>query len=423
MSNLKKLLYRIRFEDPEKIYGMITAYTVKWALAGFLLEATHLLSELWKYKIPHSPSVFLADEGFQIQWEALHLTPPKNLPFEFKEISEIENENWSRFFYPFGDEETVEQILKTPYKDLEGYLLLYKAVHSAVYDSESPAPILSGLKKYMKSEDAVGHNYFWGSSCGVLLAAKHNLKEETEHFLKLWGEGVEKYPLNCQPECILRDSKVAPWLSKKILAPAFQIDSDLCRQETEEILQALSHRMTEGRSLIYGDLSWKTLIERISQHAIDQNQMEFSEEIRNKKYLGKEPASDAEILAAEKRLGLRLPEDYRNFLAVSNGLECFSFTGSTLMSADQIHFFAKVSPDTVESWVSALQDIKPDFSEKLKNSILIGGAEEEQQILLVRNDKDRWECWHFASWTPGETVYTGFRYYMESELLKMEENE
>lgn len=292
-----------------------------------------------------------------------------------------------------------------------------------VYNSEAPAAILSGLRQYIHSDDAVDYNYFWGASCGVLLAAKNNLQEETEHFLRLWGEGIEKYPMSSQPECILRDSKVSPYLSRKILAPIFEINSELCRRETEEILKALSKRMTEGRSLIYGDFPWKTVIERISRLAIEQNQLDFSGEIRTKKYLGKEPASEAEILAAEKRLGLRLPDDYRNFLAVYNGMECFSFTGSTLMSADKIHFFAKISPDTVESWISAIEGIKPNFSEKLKGSILIGGAEEEQQILLVRDTPDKWECWHFANWTPGETVYGGFRFYMESELMRLEENE
>ncbi|HNH09836.1 MAG TPA: hypothetical protein PK683_15175, partial [Leptospiraceae bacterium] len=65
----------------------------------------------------------------------------------------------------------------------------------------------------------------------------------------------------------------------------------------------------------------------------------------------------------------------------------------------------------------------PSFSEKLKGSILIGGAEEEQQILLVRDSEDRWECWHFANWTPGETVYAGFRFYIESELMRLEEKD
>ncbi|HMV79059.1 MAG TPA: SMI1/KNR4 family protein [Leptospiraceae bacterium] len=423
MTDLKKLLNRIRFEDTETIYAMITAYSVKWVAAGFLKEAANLLSEFWKYKIPHSPNVSFMDEGFQIQWETLHIAPPENLPFKFKEISSVENENWSRFFYAFGDEETVEKILKTPYNELEGYFLLYKAVHSAVYNSEEPRSVLSGLREYIHSDDAVGYNYFWAATCGVLLGAKHSLKEETEHFLKLWGEGIEKYPLNCQPECILRDSKTAPYLSERILAPIFRIDAELCRKETVEILKVLSERMTEGRSLVYGDLSWKTLIERISRLAIEQNQMEFSEEIRTKKYLGKEPASEAEILSAEKRLGLRLPEDYRNFLAVSNGMECFSFTGSAMMPADKIQFFAKMSPDTVETWISAIEEIKPSFSEKLKGSILIGGAEEEQQILLVRDSEDRWECWHFANWTPGETVYAGFRFYIESELMRLEEKD
>ena len=44
-----------------------------------------------------------------------------------------------------------------------------------------------------------------------------------------------------------------------------------------------------------------------------------------------------------------------------------------------------------------MNDIDNNYGEKLRNSIIIGGLEEEQQLLLVPFPKDNWECWHFSA--------------------------
>ena len=62
------------------------------------------------------------------------------------------------------------------------------------------------------------------------------------------------------------------------------------------------------------------------------------------------------------------------------------------------------------------------YCDKLKSSIIIGGLEEEQYLLLVPLSNKKWECWHFSSWRPGEVVYENFRYYMEDELQLLEDN-
>jgi hypothetical protein len=74
--------------------------------------------------------------------------------------------------------------------------------------------------------------------------------------------------------------------------------------------------------------------------------------------------------------------------------------------------------DLVDLW--SWEDNKDET--KFHNSILISEPNEEQQLLLVPLENNEWEFWFFAVWADGETVYPGFRYYMEEELQKLEDN-
>jgi hypothetical protein len=45
----------------------------------------------------------------------------------------------------------------------------------------------------------------------------------------------------------------------------------------------------------------------------------------------------------------------------------------------------------------------------------------EQKLLLVPLDEDQWECWSFGV-ALGEVKYPGFRYYMEEELQRLDDD-
>jgi hypothetical protein len=63
-------------------------------------------------------------------------------------------------------------------------------------------------------------------------------------------------------------------------------------------------------------------------------------------------------------------------------------------------------------------------AEAFANSLLIGGYQEEQQLLLVSPYKNTldWTCWYFATWMPGEKKYPALRFYLEKELLELEKS-
>jgi hypothetical protein len=417
----KGLLKSISSDDLEQVYISISNKAIEWAVAGFLEEANHLLSELWKYNIPHSGHLWLPDEGLQVMW-TIAGKQPTNIPFSFKNIREIEEENWSRAFYPCGDNYHRQLLLSKSFEELSNSEVFFKAINAGYDHLEKSADILAALPRALKARDAVGSNYAHITFCGALLAARNNFVTEAEYFIKKWGEGYSKYWTGYILAYLMRDRATAQFLLKGLLAPVFKLTPAICERETQEILEALEKRMAEGRTLVYGNLSWSELLNRISRMAIEQKTMEFSQEFLQSESLSRPPASKEEVKRLEHRLNLTLPEDYRKFLLTSNGFESFSSTGVTLASAEKVDYLTNVNEQLMDIWAESMDDINPEFCEKLKSSIIIGGHEEEQQLLLVPLKDNSWECWHFSSWMPGEVVYQGFRFYMEDEVQKLEDN-
>ena len=417
----KGLLKEILSDDIEWVYVHISNKAIEWAIAGFIDEANNLLEQLWKFKIPHSGHLWLPDEGLQVLWTVSN-KKPSNIPFEFKDINQIEQENWSRVFYPCGDENSRSTILKKSFAELDDNQLFFKAINAGYDNSEKPLDILEALKKFVKTDNAVGYTYFHATSCGALLAAKNNLNDEAEYFISLWGQCYLKYWSNYILAYLMRDRKTARLLLKDILAPVFKLTKETCNQETKEIMEVLATRMSSGRTLVYKTLSWKQLLNRISKLAIEQNTINFSDEVLKSKTLSRTTATNAEVKAAENKLKVSFPEDYKKFLLTSNGFENFSHTGVTLSSIDKLDFLTNVDERLVDIWADSMDEVDNSYGDKLKSSIVIGGLEEEQYLLLIQLSNKKWECWHFSSWRPGEVVYESFRFYMEDELQRLEDN-
>jgi hypothetical protein len=98
---------------------------------------------------------------------------------------------------------------------------------------------------------------------------------------------------------------------------------------------------------------------------------------RQTRWLGYEQASEEAVLAAEDRLGIRLPPSYRNFLLASNGWSAIARSLYELLKVEEIGWFPDVDPGMWDAWSH-----DEDLTEQLKRSILLSGPADGDYWLL-----------------------------------------
>ncbi len=153
-------------------------------------------------------------------------------------------------------------------------------------------------------------------------------------------------------------------------------------------------------------------------------------------------ATVTEISAAENRLGLRLPHDYREFLSISNGAyadwggvvlqrDLFervgtSVTGAGLLPVEDVAPVMDADGWWTEMWVEGDQfpetedaadgtevmDLRP-----LAGALLISSMAGPFRMVLVPVD-DRWEVWDF--YKEGATRYLSFRNWLEWTIRRLQ---
>lgn len=158
------------------------------------------------------------------------------------------------------------------------------------------------------------------------------------------------------------------------------------------------------------------ILREISKKAIILNKYDFSSEQLEKKWLGFNPALEEEIKSKESSLGLKLPQDYLDFLRITNGFPQYRSTGVSFSPVDKIDFLKNVYEDLVEIWLC--QEELIEVGQALSESIIIGGINEEQYFLLIPpcSTSSYWRYWFWASWSTGETEFSSLQEYLESEL-------
>jgi hypothetical protein len=163
------------------------------------------------------------------------------------------------------------------------------------------------------------------------------------------------------------------------------------------------------------------ILQNISKKAILLNDFDFSDEQIKSNWLGVVGAKDNEIAVAEEKLKIKLPDDYIDFLKISNGFSQTSTISCSFLSVDKIDYFKKLEEDLVEIW-NKNEDLK-EVGEALASSIMIGGLNEEQQFLLIppKTKSEKWGYWKFANWIPGEEKYLSLKDYFKSDLSFLKE--
>nr|WP_243274721.1 SMI1/KNR4 family protein [Streptomyces albus] len=127
----------------------------------------------------------------------------------------------------------------------------------------------------------------------------------------------------------------------------------------------------------------------------------LSQTQREAGWLGYEPAGEEAVLAAEERLGVRLPPTYRNFLLTSNGWS--SIGELDLLKVEENGWFPDLEPQLFQAWSSPGLEFFADDLELLKRCPLISidGGSGGRWLLHADSAREDGE-WTAYEWWPGE---------------------
>ena len=404
--------------DPDTVYWDVCKKAAEWALCGYIDEANHLLDVLWKYDRKNYDKDPRINNGFQVMWEVSGTAPITEIPFELRDIEKIEKENMNYFLKPYG---------RPAFKDLDKPLdgtpvdeLFVKSIFFYSTKQASPEEIIWSLKKFiLESKHATEYTHFQAATSGCLLAAHQGNEDFLLEFMTIWATGYLKYSAKYDAAYLMSDRLMARALLSGDLANKLFITQSDCRADTRRLEEALKQRSENGRTLIYGHLTWQELLKRISELSIQQQELEFSSDVIDKRWLGFEPSLMDDISLKEAELGIHFPQDYIDFLLTSNGFMACESTFPTLCSISEVGFLRDIQSDIIDSCDPELDD--EILVSSFQNGIFIGGLHDEQQLFLGPVENGQWVCWFFAFWLPGEWQFQSLRYYMEYVLRNLEE--
>jgi hypothetical protein len=159
--------------------------------------------------------------------------------------------------------------------------------------------------------------------------------------------------------------------------------------------------------------------------------------VRKEKWLGYEPATDAQLSTVENRLGYRLPPSFRSFLETSNGWRQTIPFIRRIRSASKLNWLQIEEPELVETYcetaffeefdgtINSYYSYTPEICmvynpEHLKSCLLIADPIPGDSMMYFLNplavtSDGEWEAWVFANWLPGVRRYPSFAHLMQSE--------
>lgn len=139
----------------------------------------------------------------------------------------------------------------------------------------------------------------------------------------------------------------------------------------------------------------------------EQNHFFTKFQIQNQ-WLGFDSAKTEKITEIEKKLNVLLPEDYKNFIRITNGFSAPNSVEPTFMKIEEIDYLKNIEKGVIEAYQIP----------ELENSILVAGKEEEQYFLLIppKDKNSKWKYWKFANWMAGEQEFDSLESYFKNVL-------
>jgi HEAT repeat protein len=177
---------------------------------------------------------------------------------------------------------------------------------------------------------------------------------------------------------------------------------------------------------------WRDFLQRWTDHWLARDE-KFPRRVRERRWLGSQPATELQISQLEKRLGYRLPPSYRNFLLTTNGWSRTSFCIGRVLPVSKVDWLQTLEPESLDALddfdcplVNEPQeyfryDGRPFYNpEHLRESLLVAEPIAGDSMIYVLNPlvvtpDGEWEAWRFAHWIPGAERFPSFELLMRAE--------
>lgn len=439
----KQVFRTIQSGKEKEWYAAVTNAALYMATGGFLKEANELLRALWKHNLDHDRTTWMADNAFEVLWYAAG-ERPEFVPFEKVKIDELEFD--FRKYCTGADSFSIDDFIGfMPGLNLANVspseMILPDRSESPTFfaaikngkmpKSEMELQSLERIEKELNRESPIANYEFCDySSLAAELAAKNNKTDVAIKFAKLWAGNYHERYLGYSFAKMATNRHVAPLLLKGILADELKLSQKKCSVFLQEAIIVINERMIKGDTLVYGKLTWTEIIKKLSILSIKNDPDLFNEKQKKEKWIGLPPATKKSITESEKRLGIKLPNDYKEFLLVSNGLPEFPIINPPIIPIDGIDLLKKryvkiYGDDNIFTIIKDYYDEEEGtIAGYVDKAIAISKLPAEQEIWLIPPMKKNkgWETWYFASWRPGEERFKSFREFIESGIQRLEED-
>ncbi|KAF2678053.1 hypothetical protein K458DRAFT_317943 [Lentithecium fluviatile CBS 122367] len=194
-------------------------------------------------------------------------------------------------------------------------------------------------------------------------------------------------------EELSRSRQAWRYLKHHALARSIEIDEAKLEVFFKEVLDTFKERLERGAARVFKDMPIKELVRLCNDNTIKNavwEEMDIDPDEPPETILH-EGATEAQVKACEERIGHDLPNDLKDFLRATNGMESLwnGFCGEPrFLSTDEIHVFD--GREQQEAWEEAAVEIgfvtdmsiKPVYP-RLERAIQINGGDEQTKFVWL----------------------------------------
>ena len=94
---------------------------------------------------------------------------------------------------------------------------------------------------------------------------------------------------------------------------------------------------------------WREFLQRWTDEWLARDE-KFPRQVRERRWLGSQPATEKQLSQLEKRLGYRLPPSYRNFLFTTNGWSRTSVFIKRVLPVSKVDWLQTHDPQLLDIW-------------------------------------------------------------------------